>query len=204
MEHDASMVCGRVLLVVRGLEIVEQVELEMIDERGIDFVSVLRIGRGGGLILSFEPSSTMPDGVTTRPPALAVNRSGSVEASSPISLCNAPTTNSRMEIVEPSAKNGFTRRSVSTPSNLRSVDRAVWIGGDAAVLHTLAGQLQGDWLLSLLRLGDRQIARGSQISGDLIRQHFLQAQGRRDGGESRLSGRVTTFPPAPADPRGRP
>ena len=37
--------------------------------------SALSVRRGS--ILSCEPSSTMPEGVTTRPPALAASRSGS-------------------------------------------------------------------------------------------------------------------------------
>ena len=71
-------------------------------------------GSGGASIESKAPSNTMPEGVTTLAPAWALARSGSL-TSSPISLCNAPTTNSRIDIVLPCAKNGLTRRSGSTP-----------------------------------------------------------------------------------------
>ena len=63
------------------------------------------------------PFSTMPAGVMTRWPAApaAVNRS---TACSPISSLNAPTTNSRIEVVSPCAKNGLTRRSVFDAAQL--------------------------------------------------------------------------------------
>ena len=109
-------------LVGGRLEVVEKVELEIIDEAAGDFVGDAVLVRivvgalaGGASRRSSAPSSTMPDGVTMRPPALAAASSGST-ACNPISSFNAPTTNSRIENLPPCAKNGRTRRSGSTPA----------------------------------------------------------------------------------------
>src|SRR6267154_2232388 len=109
------------LLVNRGLEVMEQVKLFVVDNAGWQFVVdaiAVRIGaivgNRRGFYLVQRAIQHHAGGVTTRPPALAAIRSGSA-ASRPISLRNAPTRNSRMEIVLPSAKNGRTRRSLFTP-----------------------------------------------------------------------------------------
>src|SRR5258705_165404 len=52
---------------------------------------------GGASIRSSAPSSTMPEGVVTRPPALAVNKSGSAACIS-ISFLRGPPMKSRVDV----------------------------------------------------------------------------------------------------------
>ena len=157
---------------------------------------------GGASILSSEPSSTIPEGVTTRPPALAASRSGSA-ASSPISLRNAPTRNSRMEMVLPSAKKGRTRRSGFTP--LTCVVSTLPSG--LAVIEPNDTPLASSWRVTgwpfflASAIAPARIARISPVISSASIS-FNPKPNRC--GASRLSGRVATSPPAPAEPRGRP
>jgi len=58
----------------------------------------------------------------------------------------------------------------------RRVQRTVRIRRDGAVLHAFTRQLQAHAPLHLLRKRDRQVAGGTQIACNLVRQHFLQSQ----------------------------
>jgi len=86
-----------------------------------------------------------------------------------------PDTNSRIEMVLPSAKNGFTRRSVSTPCTFElSTDPS----GLAVMLPYLTPLLVSFrlWTFQLLGQSDREVASRSQVSGDLVGEHLLQSE----------------------------
>ena len=87
------------------------------------------------MILSSDPSSTIPDGVTTRAPALAARMSGSLEADIPISLCSAPTIN-RRQSKKLIAAAGLLVAAIAIYAGLRyySVRASRLTGGDTVVL----------------------------------------------------------------------
>ena len=129
-----------------------------------------------------------------RPPALAAASSGST-ACRPISSFSAPTTNSRIEILPPCAKNGRTRRSGSTPttrdvSTVPSGER-----GQAAVEHALAGERRP---VTGARSAGRMPppARAGRAGRSVISSASISFRPRpKRCGASRLSGRVATSPP---------
>src|SRR5262249_33888163 len=157
---------------------------------------------GGASMASVDPSSTMPEGVTTRPPELAASMSGSAP-SSPISFLKAPTRNSRMEIVLPSAKNGRTRRSGFTPSTFEVSS----VPSGLAVIDPKEIPL----LRSLLVTGAFDLAACCRAAARILRRSLVISSASisfrprpNRCGASRLSGRGATSPPTPPDPRGRP
>ena len=59
--------CCRILFPETGLEVVQKIELQVVDNRGIELVlTCFRVGLRRRGILSIRPSSTMPAAVTTR------------------------------------------------------------------------------------------------------------------------------------------
>ena len=116
------------LFVYRRLEVVQQVELEIVDDRGRDLIpdglpcdTGVGSASGGTSTVSSLPFSAMPAGVITVPSSRSGCRPRGPSACRPISLFRAPMTNSRIDIVPPCAKNGRTRRSVSTPLHARDI-----------------------------------------------------------------------------------
>src|SRR5579862_7857657 len=63
--------------------------------------------------------------------------------------------------------------------DLRSVECAVRIRGDAAELDAFAVQLHGHGMLELLSPRYGEVACGAEVGGDLIREHFFQAEAEK-------------------------
>ena len=131
-------------------------------------------------ILSMLPLSNMPEGVTTSPPPAARTRSLS-KLSRPISALNAPTRNSRMEIVRPWAKNGRTRRSGSTPTTAEVLTVAVGIGRDRTEADALRRERQRRRHLVRGGLVERLRPDRAQRAGHLVGELLLQAEAEQVG-----------------------
>lgn len=89
------------------------------------------------------------------------------------------------------------------PPDRGGIDRAVGTRRDRPVRDALAGERTGDRRAAQPCVADRGGADGAQIRGDLVGEHFHQAEAE-EVRASRLSGRVNTSPPTPAEPLGRP
>ena len=170
------------------LEVVEQVELLEVDDALRDLVddAVERrrpsVGEPTGAIsiLSMLPLSNMPEGVTTSPPPAARTRSLS-KLSRPISALNAPTRNSRMEIVRPWAKNGRTRRSGSTPTTAEVLTVPSALAVIEPKLTPFAVERQRRRHLVRSGLVERLRADRAQGAGHLVGELLLQAEAEQVG-----------------------
>ena len=111
--------------------------------------------------------------------------------------------NSLNELMLPSAKNGFTRRSASTPSindkSTAPAEFAVTIPYLIPLLFKTAETVR-PLARAMAMVASRMPRRSEVISSASI---SLSPIPKRCGA-SRLSGLVATSPPEPAEPRGRP
>ena len=203
----------RRLLGRRRLEVVEQVELEVVDEAASG--SRWRRRRCPGRrrrrrpaaprCVSSAPSSTMPAGVTTRPPRWRPRqvRVDRLQAHLVVERADdelADRDRAAVREERPHAQVGvdaLRRREVSTVPSGSAVMRAVV---DALARRAACVTARR----SPRALGDRAASRIARRSAVISSASISFRPRPNRCGASRLSGRVTTSPPKPAEPRGRP
>ena len=172
VHEDAAPVARDWRLLTRaGLEVVQEVELEEVDDAGRDLVRAGR-RRLDCVRLAVE------DHAARRRHGAARARGGQIriDRAQPHLVVQRSddefSDGDRPPVQEerPNAQVGV------DALDARGVDRAVGASGDRAVADALALETQGDRLLVALRLLDRRSADVAQVGGDLVGEHFLEAE----------------------------